>query len=49
MSKTTYMEGYVGVENILKLMRLYYVWRLNDKNHLNSDKRGIRVAIHLTF
>ncbi|MEG1585618.1 MAG: DUF5686 family protein [Bacteroidales bacterium] len=49
MGKTPYMEASVGIENIFKLMRLDYVWRLSYRNHPNIDTRGIRVSMHVTF
>ncbi len=49
MGKTPYMEMGVGVENIFKVLRVDYVWRLSYKNVSKSDKRGVRIALHFTF
>lgn len=49
MGKTPYMEATVGIENIFKLMRIDYVWRLSYRDHPNIDKRGIRISMHVTF
>ena len=49
MGKTPYMEASVGIENILKLIRLDYVWRLSYRNHPNIDTRGVRISMHVTF
>lgn len=50
ISRTPYMEASVGIENIFKCLRIDYVWRLT---HLNPgyeiDRRGLRIAFHLTF
>ena len=49
MGKTPYMEASVGVENIFKLLRVDYVWRLSYRDHPNIDKRGVRISMHVTF
>ena len=49
MGKAPYMEISAGIENIFKLLRVDYVWRLSYLNHPNIDKSGIRVSMHLTF
>ncbi len=49
MGKTPYMEVGVGVENILKFLRVDYVWRLSYRNAYNVDKSGLRIAAHFTF
>jgi hypothetical protein len=50
ISHTPYMEASVGIDNILRCIRLDYVWRLT---HLNPsypiDRRGLRIAFHVTF
>lgn len=44
-----YMEVGVGLDNILKLFRLSYVWRLSYKNHADVPHHGLRFALHLDF
>lgn len=49
--RTPYLEASVGVDNILKCLRVDYVWRLTHR-HLpvrGGDRWGLRVAFHLTF
>jgi hypothetical protein len=50
ISHTPYMEASVGIDNILRCIRLDYVWRLT---HLHPDyaidRRGLRIAFHVTF
>lgn len=50
LDKGPYMEASAGLDNIFKVLRLDYVWRLN---YLNTpypiDRRGLRVAVHVTF
>lgn len=49
MGDKPYVEVGVGIENIFKILRFDYVWRLTYKNLPNVDKRGLRVSIHMTF
>lgn len=49
MSNTPYMEVGVGLENILKVIRVDYVWRLTYRNNFMADKGGPRIALHFTF
>lgn len=45
-----YMEVSVGIENIFKILRLDYVWRLNYRDvPYEIDRNGLRVAMHITF
>lgn len=45
-----YMEASVGIENIFKVLRVDYVWRLNYRNvPYKIDRSGIRIAVHVTF
>lgn len=44
-----YMELSVGLDNILKIFRLDYVWRLTYRDHPNVSKGGLRFAFHLDF
>lgn len=49
--KTPYLEASVGLDNILRCLRVDYVWRLTHRHTplKGSDKWGIRVALHFTF
>lgn len=49
MSHTPYVEVGVGVENILKVLRFDYVWRLAYRNLPGIDKSGLRISLHMTF
>jgi hypothetical protein len=49
MEHTPYMEFAVGVENILKCLRVDYIRRLTYLDHPNINKNGIQVTMHLTF
>lgn len=49
MGKEPYMEAGVGVENILKFIRIDYVWRLNYLDNPNIDKRGVRLLLKVSF
>lgn len=49
MDKKPYMEIGVGLDNIFSCLRLDYVWRLTYRDTPGVDKRGLRVALHLTF
>lgn len=44
-----YMEVGVGIDNILKLFRLSYSWRLTYKDHKDVPKHGLRFALHIDF
>lgn len=44
-----YMELGVGVENIFKMLRVDYVWRLSYRGHPNIDHSGLRLKFHITF
>ena len=49
MGKKPYMEVAFGFENILKIMRLDYVWRLNYLDNPGIRRGGLRVALQFTF
>jgi hypothetical protein len=44
-----YMEAGVGLDNILTILRVDYVWRLNYRDHAGTDRRGIRIQLHFNF
>ena len=49
MGKTPYMEIGVGIDNILTILRVDYVWRLTYRDFPGIDKSGLRVALHFSF
>lgn len=49
MGNKPYMEAGVGLDNILTILRVDYVWRLNYREHAGTDRRGIRVQLHFNF
>lgn len=49
MSSTPYMEIGVGIDNLFKILRVDYVWRLTYRNNPDVDKSGLRIALHFTF
>lgn len=49
LGSTPYMEASVGVENILKFLRIDYVWRLSYRRHADIQKSGVRMTMVLSF
>lgn len=49
MEKTPYMEMSAGIDNLFKVLRVDYVWRLTYRDTPGVDKRGVRIALHVTF
>lgn len=49
MSSTPYMEAGVGIDNILTVLRVDYVWRLTYRNQPGCDNSGLRVSLHFSF
>lgn len=49
MRDTPYMEISVGIDNILSIIRLDYVWRLSYRNTPGAPNGGLRVALHFSF
>lgn len=49
--KTPYFEASVGIDNILRCLRVDYVWRLNHRNTpvSGASNHGVRIAFHVTF
>ena len=44
------MEISAGLDNILRILRVDYVWRLTYRNTpYPIDRSGLRVALHVTF
>ena len=48
-SKTPYVEASVGIHNILKLLHVEYVRRLNYNHLPSANKQGVRFMIRTTF
>lgn len=49
MTSKPYMEIGVGLDNILTLLRVEYVWRLTYRDLPGIDRSGLRVALHFSF
>lgn len=49
MGKKPYMELGVGIDNILTILRIDYVWRLTYRDTPNVAKGGLRIQLHFTF
>ena len=49
MNDGPYMEFSVGLDNILKLIRLDYVWRFSYKDHPDVPNSGLRFKMQFNF
>ena len=49
LNKKPYVEAGVGVENIFKILRVDFLWRLSYLENPNISKFGIRGSFQLTF
>ncbi|MDL2221498.1 DUF5686 family protein [Parabacteroides sp. OttesenSCG-928-N08] len=49
LGNTPYMEASVGLDNIFKILRLDYYWRLSYLDEPNIKKGGIRLALRFSF
>lgn len=49
MGKMPYMEVGVGIDNILSILRVEYVFRTTYRDTPGVNKGGVRVALHVTF
>lgn len=50
MGHKPYMEMSVGLDNIFRVLRVDYVWRLNYRNEpYPIDRNGVRIAVNVTF
>lgn len=49
MDSTPYMEISFGIDNIFKILRVDYVWRLSYLDTPGIDRGGLRVALHFNF
>jgi len=49
MGGKPYMEAGVGLDNIFRLFRVDYVWRLTHRDTPGVDRWGIRFNLHINF
>ncbi|GGH30937.1 membrane protein [Sphingobacterium alkalisoli] len=49
LGKNPYWEGYVGIDNILKIVKVEYIKRLNYLDHASINKERFRVSLHFDF
>lgn len=49
LGKHPYMEGYVGIDNIFKVMRVQYIRRLNYLNNPRVEKDKYRLTLRFNF
>lgn len=49
MHNRPYMEISAGIDNLLRCLRVDYVWRLTYRNVPGIDRSGLRIALHATF
>lgn len=49
MGNMPYMEVGVGIDNILTILRVEYVFRVTYRDTPGVDKGGVRVALHVSF
>lgn len=49
MDRKPYMEIGVGIDNILTILRVDYVWRLTYRDTPGVDHSGVRVSLHFSF
>lgn len=49
MSDTPYMEVGVGLDNLLKVFRVDYTWRLTYRDNPGACKQGLRFTFHFSF
>lgn len=49
MTDTPYMEAGVGLDNIFRILRVDYVWRLTYRDTPGCNRSGVRIALHFTF
>lgn len=44
-----YMEFSAGIDNVFKVLRVDYVWRLSYRDAPNISRGGVRIALHVTM
>lgn len=49
IGKQPYMEISAGIDNILTILRVDYVWRLSYRHKPDCPNGGLRIALHFSF
>lgn len=49
MTRKPYMEIGAGIDNILTILRVDYIWRLTYRDLPGVDKSGLRISLHFSF
>ncbi len=49
MTSTPYMELGAGIDNILTILRVDYIWRLTYRDTPGADRSGLRISLHFSF
>lgn len=49
LGRTPYMEVAVGLDNVFRIFRVDYVWRLTYRDAPGIDTSGLRMSLHFTF
>ena len=49
LAGTPYMEAGIGIENIFRILRIDYYWRLTHRNHSGAPRQGLRFALRFSF
>lgn len=49
MSATPYLEAGVGVDNLFKILRVDYLWRLTYRHTPGACRGGVRFLVHFSF
>lgn len=49
MTSTPYMEIGAGIDNILTILRVDYMWRLSYRDTPGCDRHGLRISLHFNF
>lgn len=49
LGRTPYMEIGAGIDNLLTILRVDYVWRLTYRDLPDVSNSGIRVSLHFSF
>jgi hypothetical protein len=49
MNRGPYMEASFGLDNIFKVLRLDYVWRLSYRDHPHTPNAGLRMKMEFSF
>ncbi len=49
MSGTPYMEAGIGLDNVFKVLRIDYTWRLTYRDNPQACRGGLRFMFHFSF